>query len=138
MPRLELFPFRYRDPVNRKWVRARYVAERHEIAARYAEWEIIGPPEIRHVDPEARYFTPWKVLPHAELVRPEDRAPELQPHHERPPAVDGLEAFLVKVFLRRYVAYCAKRHRYSQMEGAVRLYREIAEAGSRVTSRTDV
>ncbi len=37
---------------------ARYRAERHEIAARYAEWEIIGPPEIRDVDPDARYFTP--------------------------------------------------------------------------------
>ena len=44
MPRLELFPFRYRDRLTGKWVRARYVAERHEIARRYAEWEIIGPP----------------------------------------------------------------------------------------------
>ena len=41
-----------------KWVKARYVAERHEIAARYTEWEVIGPPEIRDVDPHARYFTP--------------------------------------------------------------------------------
>jgi len=32
-------PFRYRDHVTGKWVKARYVAERHEIAARYAEWE---------------------------------------------------------------------------------------------------
>jgi len=37
MPRLELFPFRYRDRLTGKWVKARYVAERHEIAARYAE-----------------------------------------------------------------------------------------------------
>ena len=50
MPRLELFPFRFRDPVSGKWVRARYVAQREEIAARYAEWEIAGPPEIRDVD----------------------------------------------------------------------------------------
>ncbi len=57
-PRLELFPFRFGDPVTGKWVRARYVATRQEIAARYVEWEIIGPPEIRNVDPEARYFTP--------------------------------------------------------------------------------
>ena len=56
MPRLELFPFRYRDRVSGKWLKARYVAERHEIDARYAEWEIIGPPEIRDVDPDARYF----------------------------------------------------------------------------------
>jgi len=69
MPRLELFRFRYRDRVTGKWVKARYVAERHEIAARYTEWEVIGPPEIRDVDPHARYFTPWKVVPHAELMR---------------------------------------------------------------------
>ena len=49
-------PFRYRDPLTGKWVKARYVAERHEIAARYAEWEIIGSPEIRDVDPNERYF----------------------------------------------------------------------------------
>jgi hypothetical protein len=41
-------------------MRARYVAERREIAARYAEWEIIGPPEIRHVEPSAAYFNPWR------------------------------------------------------------------------------
>jgi hypothetical protein len=57
-PRLELFPFSFRDPRTGRWIRARYVAERHEIAARYAEWEIIGPPEIRDVNPEERYFTP--------------------------------------------------------------------------------
>ena len=51
MPRLELFPFRYRDPRTGRWIRARYVAERHEIAARYAELEIIGPAEIRDIDP---------------------------------------------------------------------------------------
>ena len=56
--RLELFPFRYRDPLTGKWVRARYRAERHEIAARYVEWEITGPAEVRDVDPQARRFTP--------------------------------------------------------------------------------
>ena len=60
MPRLELFPFRYRDRLTGKWIRARYVAERHEIAARYAEAEIIGPPEIRDVEPSAAYFNPWR------------------------------------------------------------------------------
>ena len=58
MPRLELFPFRYRDPRTGKWIRARYRAERQEIAQRYAEWEITGLAEIREVNPEARYFTP--------------------------------------------------------------------------------
>ena len=55
---LVLYPFRFRDPVTSKWVRARYVAERHEIAARYREWEIIGPPELRR--PLAAAFTPWR------------------------------------------------------------------------------
>ena len=57
-PRLELFPFRFRDPVTGKWVRARYVAELHEIKQRYAQWEIIGAPEIREVSSDTRYFTP--------------------------------------------------------------------------------
>jgi hypothetical protein len=46
MPR-EFYEFRYRDPLTGKMVKARYRAELHEIAARYKEWEIAGPPEIR-------------------------------------------------------------------------------------------
>jgi len=57
-PRLELFPFRYRDPVTGKWVRARYVAELHEIKQRYVEWEIIGAPEVREVSSDERHFSP--------------------------------------------------------------------------------
>ena len=126
MPRLELFPFRYRDRLTGKWVKARYVAEPQEIAARYSEWEIIGPPEIRDVDPHARYFTPWKVVSHAELMRIEERPPELQPHVAKPPRIDEPEALLVALFLRRYVTYCARRKRYSQMQGAARLLRSVA------------
>ena len=92
MPRLALFPFRYRDRVTGKWVKARHVAERHDIAARYAEWEIIGPPEIGDVDPYARYFTPWKVAPQAELMRMQELPPELQPRLARPPTIDLVEA----------------------------------------------
>jgi hypothetical protein len=60
MPRLELYPFRYRHPLTGKWIRARYKAELHEIAERYAEYEITGPPEIREVDPKARHFNPFR------------------------------------------------------------------------------
>jgi hypothetical protein len=56
-PRIELFAFRYRDPRTGKWIRARYVATRDEIAQRHSEWEITGPAEVRDVDPEARRFT---------------------------------------------------------------------------------
>ena len=69
MPRVELFAFRYRDPRTGKWIRARYVAERQEIAARYVEWEIIGPAEIREVNPEARAFTPNASAPSALRMR---------------------------------------------------------------------
>jgi len=41
-------------------VRAGYVAEREVIAARYAEWEIAGPPEIRDVDPRDDHFDPTR------------------------------------------------------------------------------
>jgi hypothetical protein len=53
-------PFRYRDPIGGRWIRARYVATREEIAKRYAEWEILGPPEVRDVDPGERYFAPHR------------------------------------------------------------------------------
>ena len=55
----------------------------------------------------------------AEMRRLRERPPELQP------AIDALEAFLVRTFLRRYVTYCAKRRRFAAMSGAARLYREI-------------
>ena len=44
---IELFFFRYRDTLTDKWVRARYKATPEAMAARYAEWEITGPPEVR-------------------------------------------------------------------------------------------
>ena len=52
-----LYPFRARDPLTGKWYWARHKAEQHEIAARYAEWEIIGPPEFRR--PAGTTFSPW-------------------------------------------------------------------------------
>ena len=91
MPRLELFPFRYRDPLTGKWVNARYVAEGHEIAARYTQWEITGPAEIRDINTDARYFSPWKVIPHAELMRISEPPLQLQPHLPTPPGIDRLE-----------------------------------------------
>jgi hypothetical protein len=46
---LPALPFRYRDSITGKWVRARYKAEPHVIAERFAEWEITGPAEQRTV-----------------------------------------------------------------------------------------
>ena len=86
---------------------------------------MIRPPEIRDVDPNARYFTPWKVTPHAELMRIEELPPEMQPHLATPPRINEREAFLTMLFLRRYVTHCARRKRYAQMQGAARLLRGV-------------
>ncbi len=120
MPRIELFAFRYRDRRTGKWIRARYVATREEIAERYIEFEIIGPAEVREIDPDARPFTPHLRSPlNAELHRYSERPPEL------PPAIDAAEVFLLAVFLRRYVTYCARRGRYAAMNGAARLFARL-------------
>jgi len=125
-PRYELYAFRYRDPRTGKWGRARYVATREEITKRYADVETIGA-EVRDVDPETRAFTPhrpFKQTMDAELTRYSERPPELQP------AIDAAEAFLLGVFLRRYVTYCARRGKYAAMNGAARLFAEVrASAG---------
>ena len=92
-PRLELYAFRYRYPRTGKWIRARYRADRDEIAARYSEWEILGEPEIRDVDPNARYFSPHPSPLDAALRRYNERPPELEP------TIDAAEAFLLAVFL---------------------------------------
>jgi hypothetical protein len=101
MPRLELFPFRYRNPVTGGWVRARYVATREEIAKGNAEWEIIGSPEIRDVDSHARYFSPWGVSAHTEVMHMSEPAPKINPHLDQPPGTDAAERFLVTRYLSR-------------------------------------
>lgn len=124
MPRLALFAFKYRDPRTGKWIRARYLAELHEIKARHAEYEIIEPPEIRDVNPDTRYFAPeFNAMMNAEMRRFRERPPELQP------AIDALEASLVRTFLRRYVTYCARRRRFAAMNGAARLLAEVGVSG---------
>jgi len=121
---LTLFPFRYRDPATGKWIRARYKATVEEIAQRHAQWEIAGPPESRSGN--AAMFRPhYRVVAHAELKRLEDVAPMLDPNRALPPAIDTLEADLVRVFLRRYVRFCARTRRYAAMQGAARLYAEL-------------
>jgi hypothetical protein len=131
-PRLELLPFRFRDARTGKWTRARYVAELHEIKARYAQWEIIGPAEIRDVNPDARYFhplvgaAPGKPRPVKEQPKNPPRDPKKDPPVKEPPdedpeTLDSLERFLLRVFLRRYVTYCARRRSFAAMQGAARL-----------------
>ena len=87
---LRLYPFRYRDPLTGTWIRARYKAEAHVIAERFAEWEITGPAELRDANPVG--FNPYRTIAHAELMRLEEPAPEINPHLEKPPAIDRIDA----------------------------------------------
>jgi len=47
------------------------------------------------------------------------------PHLDMEPTLDECERLIVRIFLRRYVTYCARRKRYAAMEGAMRLWRVI-------------
>ena len=49
MPTLVLYPFRFRDPLAGKWFRARHKLQVSELQRHYANWEITGAPEMRHV-----------------------------------------------------------------------------------------
>lgn len=117
---LELFAFHYRDPLTQRWTVARYKATCDEITARYADWEIIGPAEVRGLI--GRAFDPHRVNP----SRSQELAPQINPDRDRRPALDAVQCLLTLRFLRRYVAYCARRWHFAQMEGTARLYREAA------------
>jgi len=113
-----LYPFRFRDPLTGKWVRAQYKASRSDLEKRYAEWEITGPGEMRQCI-GGRFNPHGKLIAHDELKRISE------PPLERHPSLDATELSLVRLFLRRYVTYCARRGRYAQMNGAANLFREL-------------
>jgi len=80
---------------------------------------------VRELAASARSFHPYPLVAHADVMRLSEQAPQINPHLEQPPAIDALERFLVALFLRRYVTYCARRGRFAQMQGAARLRDEI-------------
>jgi hypothetical protein len=115
----DLYPFRYRDPVTGKWVRARYRASVEDIQARYATWEITGP--VSRPSSASRGFDPFrKLVSHAEWARLTEPPATLVRTLE-----DALELALVQAFLRRYVTYCARRRRFAAMNGAAALLRSL-------------
>ena len=61
--------------------------------------------------PNTGAFHPYRVVPHAEARRLEQPPPQMNPHGERPPAIDAGECFPTALFLRCYVTYCARRRR---------------------------
>ena len=117
---VELFPFRHRDPVTGKWVHARYKATLAEIQKRHGEWELTGPPEYQKGG--KLMFQPFPFMTHAEMVRLTEHAPTLEPE------IDTAEASLVRVFLRRYVTFCARSRRFAAMQGAAKLYTRLGGA----------
>jgi hypothetical protein len=114
-----LYPFRYRDPVTRKWTRARYRASLADIAKRHADWELIGEPEYRSGD--GAMFSPFRRLGFEPAL---DVEPQLHPS----------EAWLVACFLRRYVTWCARTRRLGAMQGAARLLEHVMNRETTHTS----
>jgi len=51
----------------------------------------------------------------------------MQPHLQTPRSIDSVQAFLTGIFLRRYVTYCARQRRYSQIQAAANLHDGIAQ-----------
>ena len=49
MPTLQLYPFRFRDPLTGKWVCARHRMQVPALQRQYAEWELTGAPEFEHI-----------------------------------------------------------------------------------------
>jgi hypothetical protein len=66
VPRIELFPFQCRDSRIERWGVRRYNASIDDVALRHAEWEVIGPPDVRM--PVRGWFSPYRnLIAHAEL-----------------------------------------------------------------------
>jgi hypothetical protein len=143
MARLELFLFRYRDARTGKWTLARYRAERREIEARYAEFQIVGPPEIREIDRDRRRFSPHVDATQCEAGQSSRQATGHSPYDRYaaadsaatidpvdPASLRGLERFLLLLFLRRYVTYCARHRRFAAMNGAARLHASLVARAS--------
>lgn len=69
MPTRTLYPFRFRDPRSGDWVRARHKMQVPELQRCYAEWEITGAPEIRHItEINTRPYNPFQPPPPARSV----------------------------------------------------------------------
>jgi hypothetical protein len=69
VPRLVLYPFRFRDPLTGKWIRARHKLQAPALQRRYADWETTGAPEVRNVtETSAQPFDPFVAPVRARAV----------------------------------------------------------------------
>ena len=55
----------------------------------------------------------------AQVEKPLEFQPQLEPLR-----MDETERFLLRLFLRRCITYCARRRRFAAMQGAARLFAE--------------
>jgi len=109
-----LYPFRKQDPLTLKWYRARWKASLEEIAAH--GWKVDGPPMVI-----GRYGDTSAFMAHAK----EDLRP-LPPMGDLAlPSPSDDERWLVTVFLRRYVTWCARRGHDERAMQAALLWREV-------------
>ena len=77
-------------------------------------------------------FSPWSNSAPAAHVPPTEEpppdhgpTPDPAPIEQPPPVEDRLERFLVILFLRRYITWCARRRSFAQMNGAAKLFGEV-------------
>jgi hypothetical protein len=71
MPALVLYPFRFRDPFTGKWIRARHKMQVPVLQRAYAEWEITGAPEVRHITATSTaQYNPFKPAPGPAVIAP--------------------------------------------------------------------
>lgn len=69
MATLQLYPFRFRDPLTGKWVRAGHKMQVPDMQRQYVQWEITGAPEIRHITPiSMEPFSPFESPVHAQVI----------------------------------------------------------------------
>ena len=118
---LTLYPFRKRDPLTGKWYRARWQASLAEIESHAGEWMVDGPPTVYPTLGATSNFQSYRAAASPRSV---------EMHPQRDGALDELERFLARLFLRRYVTYCARRSQFQRMNGAVELWRELHSTSS--------
>jgi len=114
MAPIELYPFRFRDPAPGSGCEPAIGLRSRRFKARHREWEIDGSPEIRG-DTPVQMFQP-------QLRRVADQPLELQPHLAMPSAIDATERFLLRLFLRRFITWCARQRRFAQMQAAAPVF----------------
>ena len=99
------------------------------IASRYQRLEIAAPPEIRSrgsIGSFNHFRSPVAHLPPVEDPPPDHGpTPDPPPVEQPPPLEDQVERFLVLLFLRRCITWCARCHTFARMNGAARLFVQV-------------